>query len=417
MTQDNLGRRDFLKAAGAGLMMIRPELVRGAQANSAVRLGLLGCGGRGTTVATGMVKNAGARLVALGDLFEDQLTKAKAHFDPLGPVDSSLLFTGPHAYEKMASSKEIDAIYIATPPYYHPEHLAAVVAAGKHVYCEKPVGVDVSSARRVIEIGKKAEGRLSLDVGFQIRSAPPFVELARRIHSGALGEITSGDAHYFASFADRPSWPGVSPATERLRNWIWDRVLSGDILVEQNIHVIDIYNWMLEGHPVKAFGIGGRKGRTDPGNAYSHYNVVLTYPRAVHVSFASTQFGNGYFDVAGKFFGTDGVSEVSYAGRLGIFGGQNAWDYNAGGGQTGGGFSATGSFGDNLAQADPEKQRGWIESITSGKFHNQAAQGAESALSAMLGRMAAYTGREVTWDELLRSNEHWDAGINLEKLG
>jgi myo-inositol 2-dehydrogenase / D-chiro-inositol 1-dehydrogenase len=416
MTQD-IGRRDFLKAAGAGLMIVRPELVRGTQANSAVRLGLLGCGGRGTTVATGMIQNAGARLVALGDLFEDQLTKAKAHFDPLGPVDPSLLFSGPHAYEKMAASKEIDAIYIATPPYYHPEHLAAVVAAGKHVYCEKPVGVDVASANRVVEIGKKAEGRLSLDVGFQIRSAPPFVELARRMHSGALGEIASGDAHYFCSFADRPSWPGVSPATARLRNWIWDRVLSGDILVEQNIHVIDIYNWMLEGHPVKALGTGGRQGRTDSGDAYSHYNVVFTYPRDVHVSFASTQFGSNYFDVGGRFFGTQGISEMSYAGRLGIFGGPNAWDFNAGSGQTGGGFSATGSFGDNLALADPEKQRGWIGSITSGKFHNQADLGAKSALSAMLGRMAAYTGRTVTWDEMLRGNEQWDAGINLEKLG
>jgi myo-inositol 2-dehydrogenase / D-chiro-inositol 1-dehydrogenase len=417
MMQDHVDRRSFLKAAGAGLLIIRPELVRGTQANSAVRVGLLGCGGRGTGVATGMVQNAGARVTALADMFEDQITSAKAEFDKLGTVDTSQLFTGPHAFEKIAASKEVDAVYIATPPYYHPGHLEAVVAAGKHAYCEKPVGVDVAGARRVIEIGKKAEGKLSLDVGFQIRQATPFVELVRRIHAGGLGEITSGEAHYFGSFIDRNALPNASPTMRRLRNWIYDRVLSGDIIVEQNIHAIDICNWVLKGHPVKAVGSGGRKGRTEPGDTYSHYNMVFTYPNDVHVSFASTQFGEGYSDVSERFFGTNGVSESPYSGRLGIFGGKNPWTDPASAQQTQGGkFSAVGAFSDNLADADANKQKSWIESIKSGKFHNQAALGAESAMSAMLGRMAAYTGRAVTWEELLKSNEKWDSGIDLEKL-
>ena len=417
MTQNDVGRRNFLKAAGTGLLILRPELVRGTPANSTVRVGLLGCGGRGTEVATGMMKNAGARIAALGDMFEDQLTRAKAHFDTLTPIDSSQLFQGPQAYAKMAASKEIDAVYIATPPYYHPQHLAAVVAAGKHVYCEKPVGVDVASAKQVMAIGKQAEGKLSLDVGFQIRQAPPYVELVKRIHEGALGEITCGTAHYFASFIDRPAWPNASPTMLRLRNWIYDRVLSGDIIVEQNIHVVDICNWIMKGHPVKAVGSGGRKGRTDPGNNYSHFNVVFTYPNDVHVSLSSTQFGKDYFDANEKFFGTNGVSESPYSGRLGIFGGNNPWTFGSSAQQApSGGFSATGAFSDNLARADPEKQKSWIESIKTGQFHNQAQLGAESALSAMLGRTAAYTGRTVTWDELLASNEKWESGIELEKL-
>ncbi len=415
MTENTVGRRDFLKAAGASLLILRPELVRGTQANSAVRVGLLGCGGRGTGVAEGMAKNAGARIAALADMFEDRVTQAKAQFDKLAPIETSQLFTGPHAYEKIAASKEIDAIYIATPPYYHPEHLATVVASGKHVYCEKPVAVDVAGAKRVIELGKKAEGKLSLDVGFQIREAPPFVELVKRIHAGALGDIVCGRAFYYASFIDRPSFPDAPPVVQRLRNWIYDRVLSGDIIVEQNIHAIDICNWVLKGHPMKAVGTGGRKGRTEKGDCYSHFNVIYTYPNDVHINFASKQFGDEGFGVNEEFFGTLGNSTSPYGGKLGIDG-KNAWTFGAGDQQPTGGFSATGAFGDNLAEADPQKQRSWIGSIQSGKFHNQAETGAESALTAMMGRMAAYTGKPVTWDELMKSKEKWDAGIDLEKL-
>ena len=194
------------------------------------------------------------------------------------------------------------------------------MAAGKHVYCEKPVAVDVPGTRRVLEIGQRAEGKLSLDVGFQIRMAPPFIELAKRVHAGALGEIVTGAAHYYCNaltlnFADLP------PAMLRLRNWVQDRVLSGDIIVEQNIHAIDICNWMLNGHPVKAIGRGGRQGRTHPGDTcYSHFDVVFEYPKDVHVSFSSTQFGKGQFDVNEQFYGTRGLVTIALcrtAGRLG----------------------------------------------------------------------------------------------------
>ena len=419
-----MDRRSFLGAAGAatGLLILKPELVRGTAANSSVRVGLLGCGGRGTADATSMVVNGDARVTALADLFQDQLDRARQHFDGLAQkrgypaIDSAQIFRGPQAYEQILASKEIDAVVITTPPYFHPQHLAAAVQAGKHVYCEKPVAVDVAGAKRVIEIGRQAEGRLSLDVGFQIRNAPPFVELVKRIHGGALGELVCGEAHYFATFIPRPDWPGASPQERRLRNWIYDRTLSGDIIVEQNIHVIDICNWVLAGHPLKAAGTGGRRGRTDEGNAWSHFAVDFQYPNDVLVSFASTQFGKGAFDVSERFFGPRGNTQSPYSGPLGIWG-EEAWTWSGSEKQPAGGqFSATGTFSDNLAQADPEKHKAFVQSITTKQYHNQAATGAESALTAMLGRRAAYTGREATWDELLRSNEHWDSGIDLSKL-
>jgi myo-inositol 2-dehydrogenase/D-chiro-inositol 1-dehydrogenase len=419
---NSVSRRDFL--AASAFSIIAPHLVRGSEANSAIRVGLLGCGGRGTADATSMVVNGGGRVVALADLFADQLERATQHFNQLAQerqypaIDSKQIFRGPQAAEQIAASKEVDAIVIATPPYFHPQHLATVVEAGKHVYCEKPVAVDVAGAKRVQEIGRKAAGRLSLDVGFQIRSAPPFVELMRRIHAGALGEIYSGAAHCFCPFIDRPSFENATEQERRLRNWIYDRVLSGDIIVEQNIHAIDICNWALQAHPVKAFGAGGRKDRFDSGDCYGHYEVIYWYPDDVTVSFSSKQSGRGGFDVTERFFGARGSSESPYSGRLGITGDEE-WTWQAPGAPApaSGQFSATGAFSDNLAQADAEKHKAFIESIATHKFHNQAEAGVESSLTAMLGRAAAYEKREYTWDELVKSNQSWDAKLDLSRLG
>jgi myo-inositol 2-dehydrogenase / D-chiro-inositol 1-dehydrogenase len=421
MHSEEMGRRSFLTATGAAAFTIlKPQQVRGMQANSGVRVGLLGCGGRGTTHLETILKNTDARVTALADMFQDRLDKAHQKVDELssakGHPGVQKTFVGPQAYRQILESKEIDAVVIATPPYFHVEHLAAAVEAGKHVYCEKPVAIDVPGAKRVLEIGKKAEGKLSLDVGFQIRMAPPYIELVKRIHAGALGEIASGAAYYYCSRIDL-NYPDAPQPVARLRNWIQDRVLSGDIIVEQNIHAIDICNWVMQGHPVKAVGRGGRKGRNFPGDTcYSHFDVVFQYPNDVDVSFSSTQFGKGNFDVSERFFGTRGSSQSPYAGPLGVWG-EEKWVWNGSDKPAAEGeFSASGSFSDNLAQADSEKQKAFIGSITSGSFHNQAALGVESALTAMLGRQAAYEGRELTWDELLRSKEHLDPGIDLTKL-
>src|SRR6267143_766099 len=401
MSRDSeVDRRTFVgvTAAAAAAMFIKPALVHGTHANSAIRVGLLGCGGRGTEDAANLVDTGGARVVALADLFRDQLDAAHAHFDQLQRVkdytdiDAAQLFVGPSAYQQIALSKEVDAIVIATPPYYHPQHLESVVAAGKHVYLEKPVAVDVPGALRVAEIGKRAAGKLSLDVGFQIRDCPPFVELVRRIHGGALGNLVCGEAHY----------------------------LTGYIIVEQNIHVIDICNWILKGHPLEASATGGRLGRpASDGDAYGNYNVLFRYPDNVDVTFSSTQFAKGWWDVTERFFGTKGVSQSPYTGALGIWG-DEPWQAPmtpAKDKPESQAFSVTGNFTSNLEFADREKKGAFVDRITSGNFHNQAAKGAESAISCILARTAAYKSREVTWDEIMKSTEVLEPGIDLNKLG
>ncbi len=426
-SSNRVDRRKFLKAAAtsAGVLFIKPSLVHSTAANSAVRVGLLGCGGRGTEDAANLIDTGNARVVALADLFRDQLDAARAHFDQLQrakdytDIDASQLFAGPGAYQQIANSKEVDAIVIATPPYYHPQHLEAVVAAGKHVYLEKPVAVDVPGALRVVEIGKRAEGKVSLDVGFQIRNCPPFVELVRRIHGGALGNIVCGEAHYLTGYIDRPAWPKASPTERRLRNWVYDRALSGDIIVEQNIHVIDICNWILKGHPLKASATGGRQGRpAGDGDAYGNYNVLFHYPDNVDVTFSSTQFVKGWWDVTERFFGTKGVSQSPYTGALGIWG-DEAWQAPmtpAKDKPESQAFSVTGNFTSNLEFADREKKAAFVDSITNGKFHNQAAEGTESAISCILARTAAYKNHEITWDEIMKSSEVLEPGIDLNRL-
>jgi myo-inositol 2-dehydrogenase / D-chiro-inositol 1-dehydrogenase len=425
-TSEKLNRRKFvgLAATTAGLMFIKPELAFGSGANSALRVGLLGCGGRGTEDATNLVDTGGARVVALADLFQDQIEAARAHFDKLqeaksyAPLDASLLFVGPNAYQQMAASKEVDAIVIATPPYFHPHHLEAVVGAGKHVYLEKPVSVDVPGALKVMELGKRAQGKLSLDVGFQIRDCPPFVEMVKRIHSGALGTIVCGEAHYLTGYIDRPARPSASPAEFRVRNWIRDRALSGDIIVEQNIHVIDICNWVLQSHPLKVSANGGRNGRpSNDGDVYGNYHALFHYPNDVEVTFTSTQFAKGWWDVTERFFGTKGTSQSPYTGPLGIWG-DEPWQW-AGSGSNNNqpqAFSTTGNFTSNLELADSEKKKAFVESITSGNFHNQADKGAESAISCMMARQSAYKKHEITWDEMLKSKEAYDPKIDLNKL-
>src|SRR5262245_50750233 len=327
------GRRGFLGAAvAAGVSIMKRELVFDTVANSTVRLGLLGCGGRGLNVTASFLEHTTAVVTAIGDMFQDQLEAVKQKLVEASAkygkpaIDPAHLFKGPRAYEALFASPEVDAVYIATPPWFHPAHLEAALAAGKHVYLEKPVAVDVPGAKKVMALGDKARGRLCLAVGFQIRHASPYVELAKRIHAGEIGSPVSGLAYYFASALKRPDFAEVSPPERRLRNWVRDRVLSGDVIVEQNVHVIDVTNWMLGAHPLKAVATGGRPGRTDEGDCWGHFNGVFTYPGGVHVSFASVQFGKAAWGVGVQYYGTKGCAEARYDAPVRIDG-ATRWEY------------------------------------------------------------------------------------------
>jgi len=416
-------RRAFLGTAG--LLILKPDLVRGSQNNSTIRMALFGCGGRGTGVAESFTEHTSAQYVALGDLFQAQTEKAKQTLDKASlkagkaEIDSSKLFYGPDSLDKLCASKDIDAIHIATPPYFHPEHFAKAAASGKHIYLEKPVAIDVPGARKVIAIGEKVGKKASVAVGFQLRHATPYVQLRERIQKGQLGDVVCGLSHYYATAAQwHTEYDNASPNERRLRNWLHDKVLSGDILVEQNIHLIDFNNWILGAHPVKVSGTCGRKGRTDHGNCSSHFNVTYSYPGDIDVTLTSTQFGDGAWDVAMRFFGTKGSSMCKYDAPVNIVG-VDPWEYPGLGdsGQVKDAAQAqAGAFKGALDDADAMKEQHFIDSITSGKFINQAAQGAESTLSAILGRYAAYTGRSWKWEELATVNEVWSSGLNVAKL-
>jgi myo-inositol 2-dehydrogenase / D-chiro-inositol 1-dehydrogenase len=388
-----------------------------------VRLGLLGCGNRGTTVATSFSNSTTAQVVALADLFPDKLALGRTHFDQLNgslgrqPIDSKLLFHGSHAFEQLVASKDVDLIQISTPPFFHVQHLEAAVAAGKHVYCEKPVGVDVKQAKQALEIAERVKPTQSVDVGFQCRSAPPIAAIAQKIQAGALGKIGAVSGSYHAPASLEKPCPGASPDEYRLRNWLWYRALSGDILVEQNIHIIDLCNWLLGAHPLKATATGGRNILTHAGDCWDNYQVDFTYPAGVHFSFASTQFGDAGFNAGLTLFGASGSATVPYSGPVQITGAQPwAWQDSMNTAPGPAKFAANGSFSDNLEFADRDKERTFIDSITSGQSHNQITAGVETALSCMLGRMAGYQGHEVTWEKLLAHGENYELGMNLDQF-
>jgi myo-inositol 2-dehydrogenase / D-chiro-inositol 1-dehydrogenase len=425
--EETMNRREFIgTSAGvaSGLLLVKPSTAFGYQANSAVRHGLLGCGSRGTGVATSFAKSTSAQVVALADLFPDQLAAGQEHFNQLNsslgkaPIDSKMLFRGPHAFEELVASSEVDLIQISTPPFFHVQHLEAAVASGKHVYCEKPVGIDVKQARHALEIAKRVKPTQSVDVGFQCRNAPPIAAVAERIRAGALGKVATVSGNYNAPASLEKLRPGESKDEYRLRNWLWDKALSGDILVEQNIHIIDLCNWILGAHPVKATASGGRNVLTHAGDCWDNYQVDYTYPGDVRMSFASTQFGAyGGFDAGLKFFGSEGSATAPYSGPVKILGAQ-AWEWqgSAAAAPGSGQFAANGSFSDNLEFADREKERTFIDSITSGHSHNEIAAGVETALSCVLGRRAGYTGRTVTWDELLAHGETYELGMDIAQF-
>ena len=420
-------RREFIQTTAgvaSGLLLLKPGAAFGYQANSAVRMALLGCGNRGTHVATSFSQNTVAQVVALADLFQSQLDIGHVHFNEVNAglgrtaIDSKLLFRGPHAFEQLATSPDVDMIQISTPPFFHVQHLEAAVAAGKHVYCEKPMGIDVKQTKQALEIAKRVKSTQSVDVGFQCRNAPPIAAIAEKIKAGALGKIASISAYYYAPASKEKNRAGAGSDEYRLHNWLWDRALSGDILVEQNIHIIDLCNWILGARPLKAIATGGRNILTHAGDCWDNYQVDYLYPNDVRVSFASKQFGDyEMFEAGLRIFGSEGAANIPYAGPVDIVGTQKwAWQDSVGTSAATGKFAANGNFEDNLAFADRDKERTFIDSIVNGPVHNQIAAGVETALSCMMGRMAGLRKHEVTWEELEAHGETYALGMDINKF-
>ena len=247
-----LERRAFFKKAGlfASVVALPARAVAGAAANSAVALGLVGAGGRGNWIADLFVKNTNARIVALADLFDDCLEQTGQRFG----VAANRRHKGLNAYKDLVAG-ELEGVLIESPPYCHPEQSMAAVEAKKHVFLAKPVAVDVPGCKTVIEAAAKAQGKLNFIVDFQTRATDFFIEAARRVHEGAIGAPVCGQVFYHTG---RLGGRSASPAESRMRNWVFDKALSGDIIVELNVHVLDVCNWLLMGPPLAAYGTGGR---------------------------------------------------------------------------------------------------------------------------------------------------------------
>ena len=391
-------RRDFLKAAG-GVLVLKPETVFGSQANSTIEVGLVGCGGRGNWIAPFFPEFTGARIVALADVIQSHLDSTREKFK----VGAARAYYGPDAYQELANSK-LDAVAIESPPYFHPVQTRAAVEAGKHVYVAKPIAVDVPGCKHFLESGKLAASKkLSFWVDFQSRAMPVFQECAARIHRGDLGKPVLGQVFYYAGrpAPDRGK-PGMDPGQRRVMNFYMDSVFGGDIIVEQNIHVIDMANWYLEGHPLKACGTGGRTDWTGTpyggSDAYDHFVITFWYPNDVEVSFSSHQLTRHFSDLCVRCFGIKGAADTHYGGLVRITG-ENAW-HGA-------------DKDDTFRQGAINNVKTFIDSIKNGAPVNNAEVSAESNLTAILGRMTAYRKQPVTWDEMLRSTERLEAQVTL----
>jgi myo-inositol 2-dehydrogenase / D-chiro-inositol 1-dehydrogenase len=394
-TQPRTERRRFIQtsAAAGGLLLLKPRTVFGTQANSALELGIIGYGGRGSWICDLFTEFTTTRVVAAADPFQGRLEEARGKLK----LDASRLYGGLGGFRDLVASK-LDAVAIESPPYFHPEQAEAAVAAGKHVYLAKPTAVDVWGCRSILASGEKAKGKLSFLVDFQSRASSAFQEAVSRVHSGAIGSPVLGHIFYHTGRLNRKDTPGMTPAQARLSNWVFDKTLSGDIIVEQNIHVLDVGNWYLRSHPLKACGTGGRRARVDVGDCWDHFVVTYWYPNDVRVDFSSAQFIKGFHDMCMRVYGTAGTVEAHYGGAVKITG-DNPW--------LGTDKDDTGRLGTitNI--------KSFVESIRARKYLNNASESVDSNLTAVLGRMAAYGDRAVTWDEMLRSNEKLDAKLKL----
>jgi predicted dehydrogenase len=394
-----VNRRQFIAGSGAAALaftVMRPELVRGTQANAKITLGMVGCGDRGTWLADLFQKHGGYQIVAAADYFRERVDA----FGERLKVDSTRRHTGLSGYRKLLDGK-VDAVAIESPPYFHPEHAAAAVDAGTHVFLAKPIAVDVPGCRRVEESGKKASAqKLCFLVDFQTRTDPLYREAVQRAQKGDIGRIVCGEATYIAGIpwvrqievlrAD----PG--DPERRLRAWGLDRALSGDVITEQNIHAIDVATWILDQQPVRAYGKGGQKART-VGDCWDHFSVIFTFPQDLLVSFSSKQFGEGWDDILCRMYGTEGVIDTHYFGEVTIRGKK---PYK--GGKT-----------DNLYTNGAVRNIAtFYENVTSGEFSNPTvAPSVRSNLTTILGRMAAYDRREVAWDEMAKSQERFEPDL------
>jgi predicted dehydrogenase len=414
MTNDNaadpivtpLSRRDFLKAsavAAATTVVVgcattprggrAPAILPSVPVRERIRVGVIGCGGRGTGAARDCVTSSpNVEIYALGDLFPDRLEECCQDLSELGDkvrVTSDRCFTGFDAYQQVLAA-DIDMVILATPPGFRPLHLRAALEAGKHVFMEKPVAVDPVGVRSVIASAELALSKgLAIVAGTQRRHQAAYLETMKRIHDGAIGQIVGGQCYWNqGDLWVKPKEPGWSDMEWQCRNWLYFTWLSGDHIVEQHVHNLDVINWALKSPPVKCVGMGGRQSRTAPefGDIFDHFAVEYEYPGGVRVLSMCRQVGGSSERVSERLVGTKGTADPHGT----IERGKRAWKYQPKG---------------EPVNPYVQEHADLIASIRKGRPLNEGKRIAESTLTAIMGRMSAYTGREVSWDWVMNASQ------------
>jgi predicted dehydrogenase len=393
-------RRDFLAAsaaaAGAALAGLAPAVH--AAGGDTLKVGLVGCGGRGTgAAAQALNADANAKLWALGDMFADRLDGSLATLrgdgDLARKIDASpdRCFTGFDAYKQVLASG-VDVVLLATPPHFRPLHLQAAVDAGKHVFCEKPVAVDVPGAKRTLDACRAAKEKgLSVVSGLCYRYQRAKRETMNRIHDGAVGDIVALHTNYNThGLWHRKREQGWSDMEWQLRNWLYFTWLSGDHIVEQHIHSLDKMAWAMKDEPpAKAFGLGGRQVRIEPefGHIFDHHAVCFEYRGGVKLfSYCRQQDGTAN-DVNDYVLGTQGTADIMKH----AIAGKNPWRHKS-----------SKADKDDMYQNEHNEL---FASIRSGKPINDGDWMTQSTLMAIMGRMATYTGQVITWEMVQNSHE------------
>ncbi len=405
--EQSVSRRSFVRGSAMSLAALGWGGSRIFAAGSdTIRVGLVGCGSRGLGAVRNCVDSSpNVEIVALGDLFQDRLDAALNVLGKNGDKDWSssqpwqhadkvkvtpqTCFTGFDAYQKVINSG-VDLVLLATSPHFRPMHLKAAVAAGKHVFMEKPVAVDPVGIRSVLESSELAKQKgLAIVAGTQRRHDPKYIEVMKRVHNGDIGNLVAGQCYWIGPcvrqwgfYHERqPSW---SDMETQCRNWYFYAWQSGDHIVEQHVHNIDVINWAMGTHPVTALGLGGRQVRIEPefGNIYDHFAVEFEYANGARILSMARQITGCTERVTERIVGTKGVAVE------GLIEGANPYKYDG-------------------PTPNPYEQEhaDLIASIRAGRPLNEGKQVAESTMTAILGRMSAYTGRAIKWDWAMKASK------------
>jgi myo-inositol 2-dehydrogenase/D-chiro-inositol 1-dehydrogenase len=373
-----VSRRDVMTG---GLTIVTPAIAFGYQANSAISFGIIGTGGRGRYVGGLMAQDPRARLAMICDIYPDRIDLAKTQIPAArdAPATKDL--------HQLLADKSIDAVLIATPVYLHPEHFEAAAQSGKHIYCEKPAGVDVAGCLRLLKAAQAMDQSKTVAFGFQQRFSPEYLAAYNMVHDGTLGDLNLMISYWIwgGSAFRKIDLPPMDPEEAKVRRWTMNKETSGDFIVEQDCHGLDVLNWFAKSHPLKAIGDGGRKARS-AGDNNDHYNVSYEYEGGLRGWLLGTQLPpRPYWDVKEQFIGTNGVLET-------------ARTY----------YSWSPADAKEVKRVDSKREitidavEAFFASIVDRKPYSMAKDAVDATLTSILGRMAAENRREVTWQEMLR---------------